>query len=71
MTPDKQRIIITEGPGRKSGIDKTSVAIEGVGPRGLARHYTDTSAAMAYKDELREQYPNAEVVTLPRKTDKR
>jgi len=61
------RIIITAGPGAKSGIFKTTVAIEGVEPFGKAHHFTDTIAAEGYKDELQQQYgPGLEVVRRTR-----
>jgi len=61
------RIIVTTGPGAKSGIVKTTVAIEGLEPRGKARHYRDTAAAGRYEDELQQQYgPGLEVVRRTR-----
>lgn len=61
------KIIITTEPGAKSGIIKTTVAIEGVESFGKAHHFTDNVAAGCYEDELQQHYgPGLEVVQRTR-----
>ena len=55
-------IVVTDGLGAKSGINKRTVAISGVEARGRARHFTDYGNAQVYIDELKQEYPGASVV---------